>query len=389
MIKTKDFPEIIFDEIGPEYIVQIYDPELEFRGVLVIDNLNLGVGKGGIRMMPNITVTEVFRLARAMTFKNALAGLPFGGAKSGIVVDAKKISREKKEAIIRSFSRYLRAFSPKYYIAAPDMSTGEQEMQWFADENGSWKSATGKPAKYCLESFGGKDKKCGIPHEFGSTGFGVAEATRVAADFAGLNIRGATVAIAGFGNVGSFAAKYLGEMGAQVVAVSDSRGAITSDNGMDFKKLIAIKNKGGSVTEYPKGKKIALDKIYELDVDILIPASSPDVINSKNVNKVRAKIISEGANISIPDDFAETLHNKGILIVPDIVANAGGVISSYAEYRGYNPKRMLETVRTRMIKNVRSVLKKTKKENKSPRGVAIKMARTKVLDSRSKSLIKR
>src|SRR3989338_10950034 len=168
-------------------------------------------------MTPDVSEEEVMRLAQTMTYKNALADIPFGGAKAGIVWSGG--SDELKKQYIQSFARMIKPFMPKKYIAGPDVSTGEREMQWFVEATGNWRTATGKPANYCMTVFGKKGEKCGIPHEFGSTGFGVVHATRVAADFIGLDIRKATVAIEGFGNVGSFAFQYLKELGANVVAV--------------------------------------------------------------------------------------------------------------------------------------------------------------------------
>src|SRR3989338_8162781 len=208
---------VVNDKFGPERVLKVYDPKIGMKGFLVIDNTALGPGKGGIRMTPNVTEEEVGRLARAMTWKNALAGIPFGGAKAGIVWEGG--TPEKKKQFIQSFARAIKPFLPKKYIAGPDVNTGEKEMQWFVEATGNWRSATGKPAGLCMKIFGKSGEKCGIPHEFGSTGFGVAHAAKAAAEAAGLDIRKATVAIEGFGNVGSFAFQYLKELGANVVAV--------------------------------------------------------------------------------------------------------------------------------------------------------------------------
>jgi glutamate dehydrogenase (NAD(P)+) len=157
------------DEWGPEKILHVHDPKVGMKGVLVIDNTVLGPSKGGIRMLPLIATEEIFRLARTMIWKCALAELPFGGAKSGIVADPKQISKEKKMEIIGAFSRALKPVCPKLYVAAPDVNTGEEEMGVFAKENGSMKACTGKPANMCVKP----GVKCGVPHEYGSTGFGV------------------------------------------------------------------------------------------------------------------------------------------------------------------------------------------------------------------------
>jgi len=366
------------DEFGPEYTLEIYDPKLKYRGVLVVDNLARGVGKGGIRMTPGVTVSEVQRLARAMTFKNALADLPFGGAKSGIVLDPQKVSLRRKREVIESFARALRPFCPKYYVAAPDINTGEKEMEWFAKANGDWHAATGKPVNVCIKLFGDKWERCGIPHEFGSTGFGVAHAAKVAAAFAGLDIQKATCAIAGFGNVGSFAAKFLMEMGAKIVAVSDIAGTVYNEDGLDFAKLIRLRDGGKSVLTYHTGRKMDREDIYELPVDILVPAATPDVINEKNCDHVKAEIIIEGANIPIAEEYEEKLYKRGVIIVPDIVANAGGVISSYAEYKGHHLKKMFEIVEKKITKTTKLILEESKKKNFSPRVIAKELAEKRV-----------
>ncbi len=367
------------DKYGPEYVINVYDAVLGMEGFLVIDNTVLGPGKGGIRMTPDVTAEEVFRLARTMTWKNALAEIPFGGAKAGIIwppADAKAMAgkNELKKKFIQSFARALKPLMPKKYIAGPDVNTGEREMQWFVEATGNWRTATGKPANYCMAAFGKGKEKCGIPHEFGSTGFGVAQAVRVATEFAGLNLKNTTVAIEGFGNVGSFAFKYLKELGANIVAVADSKTTIYNEAGLDEKELIQIKADGKNFHAYKNGTKLTHDQIFGLPVDILIPAAITDVINNSNKNTIKAKIIVEGANIPMSLETEAELSKKGILIIPDFVANAGGVISSYAEYRGYNPKRMFAMVEQKITKVTKNVLRNSAKLGISPREAAMRIA---------------
>jgi len=353
------------DKFGPEYIVKVYDSKIGMKGFLVIDNTALGLGKGGIRMTPNVNEEEVWRLARTMTWKNALAEIPFGGAKAGIIWRGG--SDELKKQYIQSFARAVKLFTPKKYIAGPDVNTGEKEMQWFVEATGSKKTATGKP-----KNLGG------LPHELGSTGFGVAQATLVAAKLKGLDIKKTTIAIDGFGNVGSFAFKFLKKFGAKIVAIADSRGATFTKQGFNEKELIKLKSQGKSVSEYSGAKKLQRSDIFGLNVDILIPAAVTDIINEKNKNIIKSKIIVEGANIPMREKIEEELHNRGILIVPDFVANAGGVISSYAEYRGYNSKKMFEIVKRKITKITKAVLEESIKSNKNPRSVALKIAKYKV-----------
>ncbi len=359
--------QLTFDNVGPEKILEVYDPKTRMHGFLVIDNTHRGVGKGGIRMTPTVSVEEVAALARAMTWKTALADLPFGGAKSGIQADPKTLTTAQKKALVDAFSRALKEVCPALYVAAPDIATPEQVMGWFAKANGSMKSCTGKPARMK-----------GIPHELGSTGYGVYHATLVAAKHAGIDIKKATVAIEGFGNVGAFAARYLSEAGAKLVAVSDSKGCIYNKFGIDYKKLEQVKKKTGSVVHYA-GQVLPSDGIVGVQADIFIPAAKPDVINENNKNTVKAKIIVEGANIPMMPSIEEEFHKRRILVVPDIIANAGGVISSYVEYKGGKAKDVFPLVKKKIVKNVQEVLRQSDKKKISPRAAAMGIARGRVL----------
>lgn len=365
------------DEWGPEKILQVYDVKTGMRGILVIDNTTLGPGKGGIRMTPTVDVEEVLRLARTMTWKCALAELPFGGAKAGIIADPKKISKEDKLNLIKAFAVALKPLSPSQYVAAPDINTGEEEMAAYALANGSFQSCTGKPSHMCVRP----DEKCGIPHEYGSTGYGVFHATLVATDHVGVSLKDASVAIDGFGNVGSFLAEYLAEYGARIVAVSDSQGCIYNPDGLNYKKLVEAKSKTRSVVNYAPGKVLSSKELFELPVDMLVPASIPDVINEKNVDKVKAKVIVEAANIPVTLENEKRLHKKGILVVPDFIANAGGVISSYSEYIGENPRNMFKMVETKIVKNTRLILKKAKEEEINPRDAALTIAQKRIKEA--------
>lgn len=366
---------MINDEFGPEYVVRVRDPKIGMEGVLVIDNTTLGPGKGGIRMTPGVTEEEVRRLARAMTWKTAIVGLPFGGAKSGIVAP-KEVLKDKamKKKFMQSFARLLQPLLVKKYIAAPDVNTAEQEMRWFADAAGDWRATTGKPASYQKKG-AAKGKWRGLPHELGSTGFGVAHSTAAAMEVLGRPLKGATVAIEGFGNVGTFAMKHLIEMGAKVVAVADSQKTAYLPKGLDHKKLMAAKKKTGSVAGYPGAKAMDHDAIFGLDVDILIPAAVTDVIHDGNKKSVKAKLIVEGANIPMREEVEEYLFRKDIMIVPDFVANAGGVISSYAEYKGYSSESMFRLVKKKVIKATRDVVSVSLKNKENPRITGMRLAK--------------
>jgi len=360
--------EFDYDIFGPEKIVEVFDPKTGMKGFVVIDSTVLGVGKGGIRMTPTVDKEEVFRLARTMTFKNSLAGLPFGGAKSGIIADARQLSLREKKKIVESFANALKELCPSQYVAAPDISMSEREMQWFSKKLKSRKACTGKPKKMG-----------GLPHELGSTGFGVAIATEVAVKHLGKKLEGMTFAVEGFGNVGTFATKFLTEKGAKLVAVSDSHGCLSDMNGIDFEELMKVKKKTGSVVNYSSKKPLTCPGIICAKADILITAAIPDLIKTSDVGKIRAKIIVEGSNIPMCEQTERLLHKRKVLVVPDFVANAGGVISSYVEYTGGNKKKMFKMVEDKIRKNTKLVLTRAKKKRTYPRKAALETAEERLL----------
>jgi len=357
-----------FDGIGPEKILEVYNPKVGMYGYLVLDNLSLGPGKGGIRMTDTVDKDEVARLARAMSYKNAMAGLPFGGAKCGIVADDREISKEKKKDIIYAFAESLREYVPKLYIAGPDMNTGEEEMGWFADAIGNKKACTGKPARMG-----------GLPHELGSTGYGVFHSAITAIDYLGLKKEKINVGVEGFGNVGYFTCKFLSENNIKLVGVSDSKGVIYNKSGLNFQKLDKVKKETGSVTNYKDGKILPTSSIISLDVDVLITAAIPDLIKVGDVDNVKAKLIVEGSNIPMSYEAENFLHRKNVLVIPDFVANAGGVISSYIEYKGGNKQEMFKLVKEKVINNTMDVLRQSEKDNVSPRESALKIAKDRIL----------
>ena len=357
---------INFDEFGPEKVLEVYNPNTRMHGFLVIDSTALGVSKGGIRMTPNVTVEEVFRLAKTMTWKNSMADLPFGGAKAGIVLDNKKISQGKKDELIKEFAYAIKEYCPSKYVAAPDINTGEHEMEIFSKAIGSKKACTGKP-----------EKLGGIPHELGSTGFGVAHSVLTTLKFLKKNPEKMTFAVEGFGNVGSFTCKFLTEYGLKLVAVYDSKGCLDVKEGIDYYKLNEIKNKKGSVINYPGNKKIC-NEIISANADILITAAIPDLIKVNDINKIKAKIIVQGSNIPMSEKVEEILHKRNILVIPDFVANAGGVISSYVEYINGSKKKMFKLVEEKITKNTELTLKESLKGKIKPRDAALNIAKARV-----------
>ncbi|HNT60755.1 MAG TPA: hypothetical protein PKJ97_02140, partial [Candidatus Bilamarchaeaceae archaeon] len=274
-------------------------------------------------------------------------------------------------AAIRAFADKVRKFIPDLYIAGPDMNTTEKEMAAFADQIGNKMATTGKPA-----SMGG------LPHELGSTGYGVALCTRVAVEFQGKRLDGMTVAIEGFGNVGTFAMKFLSGWGAKIVAVSDSRGVIYDENGLDYGALMKTKAERGTVTAHGSGKVLPPAELFKLPVDILIPGARPNVITDANVGEVKAKIVSEAANIPMTYEVEKKLMARGVLVLPDFLANAGGVISSYCETMGWDEKKMFEVVTEKITNNTKLVMGRTK--DNDTRAAALEIAKERVRKAMAK-----
>jgi len=300
-----------------------------FNGYRVQFNGALGPYKGGIRYHPQVNLDEVRALACWMTWKTSLMGIPYGGAKGGIICDPKKMSKAELERMTR---RYTTAISviigPEQDIPAPDVYTDGQTMAWIMDTysmNMGYSVpgvVTGKPL--AIGGSKGRDE---------ATSRGVVFTTREAAKKIKLNLKGATVAVQGYGNVGSFAAKiFHTEFGCKIVAVSDSKGGIYSEKGFDPQEVLAFKEKNGTVVGFPGTKKISNEEVLELPVDVLVPAALENVITSENASRIKAKIVSEGANGPTTPAADDTMHKKGIICIPDILANGGGVTVSYFEW---------------------------------------------------------
>ena len=350
------------DDLGPAKVVHIYDPKIQLKAIVVIDNVACGPSIGGIRMAPDVSATEAFRLARAMTLKNAAAGLPHGGGKSVIFGDP-KIALADKERLIRVFARAIRDLEE--YIPGPDMGTDERCMAWIKDEIGR---AVGLPREIG-----------GIPlDEIGATGFGLKTSVDAARKFCDLELKGARVVIQGFGSVGKHAARFLAEEGTKLIAAADSRGTIVNSKGIDVRRLIAIKDSGKSVVDYSDGEKLAVDEIIDIECEIWIPAARPDVIRKDNVARLKTKLIPQGANIPFTPEAERILHEKGTLIVPDFIANAGGVICASVEYHGGTQTQAFETIEEKIRTNTEQVLEHARKTGSLPRQAAVSLAEGRV-----------
>jgi len=349
------------DEIGPEKVLYVYDPKTKLKGILVVDNTARGPAIGGVRMASDVSVQEVFRLARAMTFKSAAADLRHGGGKGGIIADPKS---ENKYSLVRSFAKAIGPIAE--YIPGPDMGTDECCMAVVYDDIGR---AVGLPRVLG-----------GIPlDEIGSTGYGVVVSTEVACEYVLLDLSKASVAVEGFGAVGKAAVKFLTEKGANVVAVSDSKGAIYQPDGLDYEKLLKAKETTGAVKNYEGGRTIRNEDLFQLAVDILIPGARPDVISNKNVRDIKATLVVEAANIPITMEAERILHDRGILVVPDFIANAGGLITAAVEYRGGTENEAFKMIEDKIAKNTKLILDMARDQKILPRIAAEKMAKERVL----------
>lgn len=314
-----------------EFPVKMDDGTIEvFTGYRIQHNIALGPAKGGVRYHPNVSLDEVKSLAFWMTFKCAVMSLPFGGAKGGVAIDPKKYSVDELERISRRyFSEISIVVGPEKDIPAPDVNTTPEIMAWFMDTysvNVGYSSmgvVTGKPV-----GLGGSQGR----NE--ATGRGVSAAASMAAAKKGIDLRKASVAIEGFGNVGQYAALLLEkEKGAKIVALSDSKGAIYNKKGFDVEKLMKYKKEHGTIADYPQAQsRMSSEELKKLDVDILIPAALEHSIDSQTAKEIKAKIVVEGANGPLAKEADNILNDKGVLIVPDILANAGGVTVSYFEW---------------------------------------------------------
>jgi glutamate dehydrogenase/leucine dehydrogenase len=347
------------DELGPlaVHILRLPDGA---EAYVVVDNLALGVAIGGTRMLPTVTPVEVARLARAMTIKNAVAGLPHGGAKSGIRTRRGLTGRER-EPVVRAFAQAIRTITD--YVPGPDMGTDETAMAWIRDEIGR---AVGLPSVLG-----------GVPlDEVGATGYGVAVCADELSRAGRLELAGARVAVQGFGAVGRHAAIQLAKRGARIVAVSDITGAVQDPDGLDLAALIEFKRSGsGSLAEFPGAKPLERDALIAAECDILVPAAQADVIDVNNADLVRARVILQGANLPATADAEAIFAARGVLSIPDVVANAGGVICAAVELRGGTRDEAFRAITEKISANTAELLDRTATAAISPRQAALAMAR--------------
>ena len=383
--------EATFNAIAqPEEILTVSMPmrmddgRLEvFTGYRVHHNSARGPMKGGIRYHPNVTLDEVKALAMWMTMKCAVAGLPYGGSKGGIRCNPKEMSAGEIERLTRKYAAAIADFvGPDKDIPAPDVGTDAQTMAWFADEYYKIKRMvlpeviTAKPL-----SIGGSKGRGA------ATGRGLYFVVVEAANTYGIELKGARVSIQGYGKVAKPAAMFLHEIGCKIVAVSDSRGGVYNPDGMDPKELSEFKAKNGTVVGFPGAEEIPTTGPLTVDCDILIPAALENQITKDNAYDVKAKLIAEGANGPTTPEAHEILVERGVVVIPDILANAGGVSVSYLEWvqnrMGYywTEEEVDKRLKTIMTNAFRDVYETSKKYETDLRTAAYVLALSKVYDA--------
>ncbi|WP_052891397.1 Glu/Leu/Phe/Val family dehydrogenase [Thermogemmatispora carboxidivorans] len=316
-------------ELTVNFPVRLDDGRIKtFTGYRVQHNVNRGPAKGGIRYSPDVTLDEVKALAMWMTWKCAVVGIPYGGAKGGVICDPKTMSPGELERLTRRYATEISIIiGPHSDIPAPDVNTNPQVMAWIMDTYSMHEGfsipavVTGKPL-----SIGGSEGRND------ATAMGVLFVTRQAAHRIGMPLRGARVSIQGFGNAGSIAARLFHHEGCKIVAVSDTRGGIYNEAGLDPAAVLRHKQERGSVVGFPMAQPISPQQVLEVPCDILIPAATEGVITEANASRIQARIIAEAANGPTTPQADRILGRKGVIVIPDILANAGGVTVSYFEW---------------------------------------------------------
>ncbi len=361
------------DDWGPEKVIVVSDRRSGMKGVLVIDNTARGIGKGGTRMSPTVTVDEIARLARVMTWKWAGVDMFHGGAKAGIAADP---HADNKEQVLRAFARKLANEVPREYVLGLDMGLTEVDAAIVQDELGDRGAAVGSPRELG-----------GVPYDqLGVTGFGVAESAQVAAERLGIDLANARVSIQGFGAVGCAAARRFVELGSTIVAVSTSAGALFDPNGLDLSLVLKLKTDHGDrlVAHYPGVATAPAGTELFVDCEVLVPAAVQDVIDEHSATRVQARLMVEGANLPASPEALKVLARNGVLVVPDFVANAGGIVAAGvamdARYSPFRPDAhaVLGLVSDRLRANTSSILDEAAATGALPHDAARRIAQSRV-----------
>lgn len=348
-------------KVDPPVTLEIKDAESNLTGWLAIDSMINNHCCGGLRMLPDISALEMAGLAKAMTLKHGFLGIPHGGAKAGIICD-ENTNREHKHRLLAAFGQKIQnLLADRSYLPGPDMGTNNQDIRYMIQKVG---------IRVPRRALAGE--KSGL-----YTSLSVIASLKVAATYRRLDLSKSTVAIEGFGAVGSAVAQGLQQLGCKIAAISTSQGALYSSNGLDVAKLQKMVFQFGSkiVDNYEGAERIDKEKLLELDVDILLPCARHHSITMKNASKIKVKLISSGANIPLTDEAEGFLFRHGVLCVPDFVSNSGGVIGGTMEFAGLSQSAILNLVNNSFSEQVSIIIEKSQKEGVSPRKPAEAIAR--------------
>jgi glutamate dehydrogenase (NAD(P)+) len=362
----------ISDDIGPERVYLWYDPETHVRGVVVIDTTVFGTADGGTRMLHDITVEEMAELARGMTYKFSSFDIPIGGAKCGIWANP-KIGGSERRSIFRAFGRAIRPLLSSRIL----LNTGTDMGTYYEDLKTAFR-ASGRV------SLGREPQIDGDPVTDLATGYGVTVAAREACRFLNINFEESSVAIEGFGKVGGSVLKSMVKLGAKIVAISTIDGCLYNPKGLDIDLLLKERDECGDecVLSFAGARHLPKEALFQLPVDILVPGARPREINSMNVGKIKAKIISSGANIPMTEEAEEALFRRGIISIPDFIANAGGVISGLILMFGGDQSSALQGVERAITSAAYNVLKASHEDKVNPKKLAVMRARKKIFEAR-------
>jgi glutamate dehydrogenase (NAD(P)+) len=353
-VVTYEVEGVRFDDLGPRRIIHYHDPDVRLRAAVVVDTVLAGPSGGGVRLASDLTLREIARLARAMTYKYALLGLPIGGAKAGIWLNPEDADRD---AVLAAFREAIRPLvDTGAFVPGPDMGTCAGDFPTLFPE---------------LQG----DGAAGLDEEL--TGFGVVVAARTACELLGRQLAESTVAIEGFGKVGTGAAKYFTREGAKLVAVSTVRAAIHDPRGLDVDALVALRAEGGdeAIERLPGVRVLPREALFALPADILVPGARPDAIHRGNASAIQARLIVPGSNLPYEEGILDALAALDVVALPDFVTNAGGVLATICAAQNARGDAGLEIVRGIIDGNVRRVLLRSQELRVPPVAAAIAIAR--------------
>ena len=389
-INTKDDNKLIkifkdinisafLDKWGPLNVIQVYDPDINMQGILVIDNTILGPSCGGIKISPLITPRQIFQHARKMTLSCALINLDLGGAAAGIRANPFEIDKIK---FIKSFAKRISPYVPEQFIACPDLYVGQEEMAAFADEVGDRQGATGKP-----------ENMDGIPYELGVIGLGMGITIETVIETSNNSsslpndISELKIAIQGFEHIGQTVAKFLANKGAKIVAISDLDFTIYDSSGIDINKILESYSETNEkqvlkgLMANKSAKKLTKNDIIKITCDIFVPSTANSIITDENVHTCDAKCIIEGINDPITDSADLILHKNNVLVLPDILTTAGGAISSHAEHNRIGSESAFSLIESRIRETTEKVIGTALESDISPRRIAKEIAKERILQA--------